>query len=94
MNFFTDIFQRSPLSGCFHLFLQRGSARKYIFPREILLPRAFKSAKYHTQEYLFTGGSTYLLVNKYWESSSFPVNNYRGVLINGIYVHRKKIYIY
>ena len=26
------------------------------------------------------GGSTYLLVNKYWGSSYFPVNNYSGVL--------------
>ena len=27
-------------------------------------------------EYLFPGGSNYLLVNKYWGSSYFPVNNY------------------
>ena len=39
--------------------------------------------------YLFSGGSTYLLGDKYWRSSLFPVNNYwvllfyRGVLING-----------
>ena len=34
-------------------------------------------------EYLFPWGRTYLLVNKYWRSSYFAVNNYRGVLING-----------
>ena len=34
-------------------------------------------------EYLFPWGRTYLLVNKYWGSSFFPVNNCRGVLING-----------
>ena len=37
-------------------------------------------------EYLFPWGRTYLLVNKYWRSSYFPVNNYRGVLITREYL--------
>ena len=37
-------------------------------------------------EYLFPGGSTYLLVNKYWGSSFFPVNNYWGVLFTEEYL--------
>ena len=37
-------------------------------------------------EYLFHGGSTYLLLNKYWGSSYFPVNNYWGVLFTREYL--------
>ena len=37
-------------------------------------------------EYLFPWGRTYLLVNKYWRSSYFSVNNYRGVLITREYL--------
>ena len=37
-------------------------------------------------KYLFPGGSTYLLVNKYWGSSYFPVNNYWGVLFTREYL--------
>ena len=39
--------------------------------------------------YLFPGGSVFLIVNKYWGSSCFPVNDYWaviffwGVLTNG-----------
>ena len=37
-------------------------------------------------KYLFPGGSTHILVNKYWMNSYFPVNNYWGVLISGEYL--------
>ena len=37
-------------------------------------------------EYLFPGGSTYLLVNKYWWSSYFSVKNYLGVHFSGEYL--------
>ena len=39
-----------------------------------------RHSKLFQGKYLFPGGSTYLLVNKYWGSSYFPVNNYWGVL--------------
>ena len=48
-----------------------------------MLPGVFKCENATLQAfqgaYLFAGGSTYLLVNKYWGSSYFPVNNYWGV---------------
>ena len=34
-------------------------------------------------EYLFPGGSSYLIVNKYWESSYFPVNDYWPAIFSG-----------
>ena len=35
-------------------------------------------------EQLFPGGSTYLIVvNKYWRSSYFPVNDYWAVIFSG-----------
>ena len=37
-------------------------------------------------EYLFPGGNTYLLVNKYCGSSYFSVNNYWGVLLSVEYL--------
>ena len=37
-------------------------------------------------EYLFPGGSTHLLVNKYRGSSYFPVNSYWGVLFTREYL--------
>ena len=33
-------------------------------------------------EYLFLEGSTYLIVNKYWESSHFPGNGYWPVILS------------
>ena len=37
-------------------------------------------------EYLFPGGSTYLIVNKHWRSIYFPVNDYWAVLFSGEYL--------
>ena len=47
---------------------------------EILHPKLFQG------EYLFPGRGTCLLVNKYWRSSYFPVNNYWGVLFTQEYL--------
>ena len=58
--------------------------RGYIFPRKILLPELFKyentTLHLFQGEYLFRGGSTYLLVNTYWGSSYFAVKIYWGSL--------------
>ena len=62
------------------------------FPRKILLAKVFiyeiSHSKLFQGEYLLPGGSTYLLVNKYWGSSYFPVNNYSGVIFfRGVFIN-------
>ena len=42
-------------------------------------------------EYLFSGGSTYLLENKCWGSSYFPLNDYWVVIIFSVTSEKKII---
>ena len=66
---------------------------EYIFSKKILLQEIIKRENTTLQtiegQYLFPGGKTFLLVNKCWGSSYFPVKKllrsafFRGVLING-----------
>ena len=66
-------FNRESSQGSIYVyFLGRHRYQEYLNV-EILHPKLFQG------EHLFPGGSTYLLVNKYWGSSYFPVNNYWGV---------------
>ena len=52
------------------------------------LPCRLQISKLFQGEYVLPGGSTYLLVNKYWGSSYFPVNNYSGVIFfRGVFIN-------
>ena len=86
LTFQEHLFKETSLNSCFRLLQQRGFAREYIciFLRKTLLPGVFECENTTIQAIsrgaLIPGGSTYLLVNKYWGSSYFQVNNYWAVL--------------
>ena len=73
-------FNREASQGSMYIY----SLGKYCY-REYLNVK-IPHSKLFQGEYLFPGGSTYLLVKKYWGSSYLPVNNYWGVLFSGEYL--------
>ena len=102
MNFFTGIFQRfcllfrntnlnEHLWAAASLYYNREASQGSIYflgdyySREYLNMKILHS-KLFQGEYLFPGGSIYLLVNKYWGSNYCPLNNYWRVLFSVEYL--------
>ena len=93
LTFEEHLFRETSLNGCFRLLQYRGFTREinmYIslgkHCYQEYLNVEIPHSKLFQGEYLFPGGSTYLLVNKYWGSSYFPENNYWGVLFTREYL--------
>ena len=71
-------FNRDASQGSKH-YQEKYYSQEYLYVK-ITYPKLFRGV------YLFPGGSTYLLVNKYCGSSYFPVNSYWGILFSREYL--------
>ena len=93
MNFFTGVFMdfayflgtriyRTPSSCCFRSSQRSTYLLGKYYTREYLNVK-IPHLKLFQGEYLFSGGSTYLLVNEYWGNSCFPASRFP---VNNIYL--------
>ena len=98
LTFQEHLFKETSLNGCFRLLQQRGFTRelyayfpgKHCYQEFSHLNVKIPHSKLFHGQYLLPRGSTYLLVNKYWGSSYFPVNIQWVVLFTWEYLLKVK----